>query len=232
MKNEVIEFYDNYTVRQERIGINKRHYSILKEVVKAGLLKTDIVLEMGCGNGTFSSLIVKYLKNGKLLSLDISPKSIEIAKKRLNKFNNIELIAADVTNYDFKNQKFDVIILPDVLEHIPEELHLNLFKNISCILKPKGFIFIHIPNPFYLEWCRNNTPELLQIIDQPVPTDILVKNISPNGLHIHEMKTYSIWIKDCDYQYFILRKNNYQNFETQITEKVSLIDKIKHKLNI
>jgi len=122
--------------------------------------------------------------------------------------------------------------LPDVLEHIPIELHNNLFKRISSLLKSDGFIFIHIPNPYFLDWCHANRPELLQVIDQPIYTDVLIENTYPHGLFIHELKTYSIWITDNDYQYVVLKKRGYQNFNNQIEYKPTLFDKVKYKLKL
>lgn len=228
MKEEIINYYNTFAKKQ---GINKRHHSILNKVITCGLKKDDNVLEIGCGIGTFTSLIAKYLENGHLTSIDISPESIIIAKNKLSKFNNIQLIADDVTTYNFGNLLFDVIVLPDVLEHIPINLHFNLFEKISKILKPMGFVFIHIPNPEYLDWCIINTPEVLQIIDQPIHTTELVKSTYPHGFYIDELKTYSVWVKDCDYQYIVLRKSKQQDFTIIIEEKPNLFSKIKYKLN-
>lgn len=226
-KAEVIKYYNNFSKRQ---GLNKRHFNILRLLINSGLKTHHDILEIGCGIGTLTQLLGSHLKNGTIIAIDISPESIEIAKNSIKKLKNVELIAEDITTYDFGNRRFDVAILPDVLEHIPFELHFNLFKKISEILKNDGFVFIHIPNPHYLDWCTKHKPELLQIIDQAIFPETLIKNVSPNGFYIQELKTYSIWIKDGDYQYIILRKQIAQNFNIQISEKKSNWNKIKQKI--
>lgn len=227
---DVIRFYNEYSSRQQRVGVNERHESIFSLLKEKGLKPNHRVLELGCGIGTFTSLIIPYLNEGKILAVDISDKSIDIANKTYSS-SNTEFLAVDATTYDFKDKTFDVIVLPDVLEHIPIELHDELFNKLQSVLNDNGFIFIHIPNPYFLEWCETNRPEDLQVIDQPITTDILVENTYKNNLFIEELKTYSIWVKDKDYQYIVLRKNNYQDFNKTIDHKPSFLDKVKHKLN-
>lgn len=228
---EVIQFYDKYSSRQQRIGVNKRHDSIFNLLKEKGLSPNHSVLELGCGIGTFTSLIIPYLKHGEILALDISDKSIDIAKQTYSS-PNTEFIATDATTYDFQGKTFDVIVLPDVLEHIPIDLHDALFKKLESVLSQNGFIFIHIPNPYFLEWCETHRPQDLQVIDQPIKTDVLVENTYKNNLFIEELKSYSIWVRDKDYQYIVLRKNNYQDFSKTIDYQPTFLDKVKHKLNV
>ena len=229
-RNNQVEYYDNYTDRQKKVGVNHRHLSILEKSVQDGLKTNHRVLEIGCGIGTFSGLLGNYLQKGSALCMDISPKSIKIAQSTYNDIRTLEFVEGNAVNFDFEENKFDSIILPDVLEHIPENQHGELFIKLSSILKKDGKIFIHIPNPHYLEWCHKHRPDLLQIIDQPIYTENLIKVIRPAGLHIHTLKTYSIWITDGDYQFITLRKDLYQDFNSTIEEKITFWDKVKYKL--
>lgn len=226
-KDEVIKFYNSFTKQQ---GVNERHFSILAKLLTSGLQEHHTVLELGCGTGSLTGLLAKYLRNGNITSIDISPESINIASKNLSNFTNLKLIANDITVHEFGKTMFDVIVLPDVLEHVPLESHFNLFEKISQILKPSGFVFIHIPNPAYLEWCIKNRPEILQIIDQPIYTSELTKNIYPHGFYIHELKTYPIWVRDCDYQYIVLRKSDQSDFSVELDHKPSFWEKVKYKI--
>ncbi|MEZ4825556.1 MAG: methyltransferase domain-containing protein [Bacteroidia bacterium] len=202
---EIEQFYDGYVERQVNLGINPRHRSIQRWLKQFGLKPHHRVLEIGCGVGTQTELLLRYLgPQGFVTAMDISPRSIEVARQRLSSYKNAELIAADATDYDF-SEKYDMIVMPDVIEHIPVDLHYRLFEKLSAVLKDEGKIIIHIPNPYYLEWVHKNEPELLQVIDQPIFTDILVKNVYPHGLYIHSLKTYDIWVEECDYQIIELR---------------------------
>ena len=76
------------------------------------------VLEIGCGIGTVSHLILKYITEGSFVGLDISSESIEMAKKRNAFHKKAEFLVNDMSNFTHKT-KFDFVVFPDVLEHIP-----------------------------------------------------------------------------------------------------------------
>ncbi|MCX7697476.1 MAG: class I SAM-dependent methyltransferase [Bacteroidales bacterium] len=227
---KIEQFYDDYVERQIKAGINERHISIFEKLIKAGLKKHHTVLEVGCGIGTLTSLLAPFLKNGYLLSMDLSKKSIAEAKKFLGHFKNLTLIHGDFLNYSF-HETFDVIVFPDVIEHIPLEFHEKLFQKCTQLLRPKGFIFIHIPNPYYIEWLHIHQPESLQIIDQPIHLSTLLKFTEPHHLIITKYETYSIWFKDGDYQYIILQKKDAFDFTVQKKEKTNIIQRIKRKIS-
>jgi len=226
----VEDFYDSFSKSQVITGVNKRHFSIQAWVIKFGLKKNSRILEIGCGIGTYTELLASYCDKGTIDSYDISEENIKIAKERLSKFTYVNLFKGDVTEESFKKE-YDFIILPDVLEHIPIELHNKLFNSLSNSLAKNGVILIHIPNPNYLEWCHTNRPDLLQIIDQPLFTNIIIDNIYKSNLYIHHLESYSIWIDNNDYQIIVLKKKNLNlDFKTIEPEKLSIKQRIIKKL--
>jgi len=66
---------------KKKIGVSVRHRLIFKKLKEIGLLSNSNVLEIGCGIGTVSTLIIPFINAGKFVGCDISPKSIELAKK-------------------------------------------------------------------------------------------------------------------------------------------------------
>jgi len=206
MANEkIVEFYDEYSKKQINTGINIRHYQLFKKIIKAGLKKNFTVLEVGCGIGTLTSLILSYLKNGRLVAADISGKSIDIAKKRFANNTKVDFLVSDMM--DFSNpQKFDMIILPDVLEHIPIENHLKLFEVLSNHMHDNSQIVINIPHPKIIEYYESHSPEVLQIVDQSIWPDTLIKNTSSNQLILKQYNPYSIHHKEEDYAFVVFGK--------------------------
>lgn len=206
------DYYDDFAGRQLRVGINERHRAIQAWLGRFGLAPGMDVLEVGCGVGTQTQLIAGCLEgSGRLLALDFSPRSVELARERLAGQGNVEFLVADVVELDL-DRVFDVIVLPDVIEHIPLERHGRLFAKIRKWLKETGWVLIHMPNPFFQEWCRRHRPDLLQVVDQPIFVEALLSNIQPNGLYIHYLNTYSLWVPECDYQVVVLRVRRDQEF--------------------
>jgi SAM-dependent methyltransferase len=232
---DVIDFYNQYAKRQKVVGINGRHKSILNKAINLGLQSTDQVLEVGCGIGTFTSLLAHYLKDGMLYSSDISDENIKIAKQNLGHLKNLNLQIQDATDF-IMDMEFDAIIMPDVIEHIPIAYHARMFQNMAKMLKQTGFIYIHIPNPYYLEWLHLYRKDLLQVIDQPIYLDEFIQNIAGSGLYVFQENAYmlegqyAIW--SGDYTHRVLRKWPILKEETFVPTpiKKDIWSKVKRKM--
>lgn len=206
-KEEVKEFYDEYVIKQEKIGINSRHISIIDKLVQSGLKSHHKVLEVGCGIGTVSQLIAKKTPKGNVLAVDISEKSVDKAKTLWKQFSNLSFEVSDMSDFSKTGQTFDYFVFPDVLEHIPVDQHPNLFSRINAHSHDTSVVFVHIPAPRFLQYNINNEPDKLQIIDQPLDTATLVGVLRDNGYYLDKMETYSVFFEEKDYQYFVFRRN-------------------------
>ncbi|MBA3682255.1 MAG: class I SAM-dependent methyltransferase [Bacteroidetes bacterium] len=203
---EVKEYYNKFKEHQKQLGINIRHRTIFKNLKKLGLKTDSNVLEIGCGIGTVSNLILKYITNGTFVGLDISPESISMAKT-FNAFHKeAEFLVDDMSNFTHKT-KFDFVVFPDVLEHIPVEQHNNIFATISKLTTDNAVVLINIPEPNYLNWMRVHQPEKLQIIDQSLSMQDLLNNAYPHGFKLFSMNPYKLHYTAPDYLCVVLKKN-------------------------
>lgn len=201
---EVSDYYDNYSKKQLKKGIHIRHKSIMKFLKKENPSKNAKVLEIGCGIGTVTKLLARFFNKGKIVAVDISPKSIEIAKHLYANLNNIEFFVSDMQ--DFKHiLKFDVVIMADVLEHIPIEHHENLFHIIKTHTHKDSLIGINIPHPITHSWSVENDKENLQVIDQVITLKHIINLAEENGFYLQTLKNYSLYFKFPDYLWVTLK---------------------------
>lgn len=203
---EVKTYYDTFKDHQKKLGINIRHRTIFKNLKKAGLKADSNVLEIGCGIGTVSHLILKYITDGSFVGLDISPESIEMARKWNAFHKRAEFVVNDMSNFTHST-KFDFVVFPDVLEHIPVKQHAHIFETISKLTKPTATVLINIPEPHYLDWVRANDPAKLQIIDQSLSMQDLLNNSYPYGFELYSVNPYSLHFNVNDYLEVILKKD-------------------------
>jgi SAM-dependent methyltransferase len=225
----VREFYDDYVGRMVAVGINDRHHAIVGWLRHFGLRPGHRVLEIGCGIGTLTHLLADAVgPSGKITATDLSPKSIETARDRLATFRNIRFAAGDVLEIEIDGV-FDVVVLPDVIEHIPIDGHPRLFQRIASWLAPGGFVLINYPNPLYLQWLHENKPEVLQVIDQPVHADGLLASSYAAGLYLDFLQTYSIWTREGDYIVAVMKSLAApRTFTTE--RKNSLLKRVRGRL--
>lgn len=79
---------------------------------------SDAVLDLGCNLGDISFRIA--VKAKKIVGIDYAPKAIEIANSRYSR-ENLSFLCTEA--YDFlksNDEKFDVLILSHILEHLDD----------------------------------------------------------------------------------------------------------------
>jgi SAM-dependent methyltransferase len=141
------------------------------------------VFEVGTAEG---GVLLPFMERGcTCLGVDLAPERIELAKGFLaNELaaGKVELRCQNIYDADFLahfSGKFDIIILKDVIEHVPEqEKFVPYLKNF---LKPGGQIFFGFP-PWYMPFgghqqvCRKKWVSVLpwyHILPRPLYKGIL-----------------------------------------------------------
>lgn len=101
------------------------------------------VLEIGCGMG---GNLYPFVERGcAVTGVDLGADRIRNASLMLDAENHprIELISADIFTVDHLKKCFDLIIVHDVIEHIPDKD--RFFQMVREFLKPDGMILLAFP---------------------------------------------------------------------------------------
>lgn len=115
------------------------------------------VLEIGCGMG--GNLLPFVQRGCAVTGVDLGKNRIENAAEMLDSCNNpsIELICGDIFAVNLQ-KCFDLIIVHDVIEHIPDKD--RFFESLRGFLNPGGIVFLAFPSwqmPFggHQQICKN-----------------------------------------------------------------------------
>jgi ubiquinone/menaquinone biosynthesis C-methylase UbiE len=104
------------------------------------------VLDFGCGGGTGSRSLLKFLNsNGRLTCIDTSNFWIDKARKRLGKYSNVEFYAGDIRQLHIPDSKFDTITVFHVIHDIPPAERPETVKALARKLKKSGTVFVREP---------------------------------------------------------------------------------------
>ena len=95
------------------------------------------IIDIGCGTGDLANDIALNIKNVEIFAIDIVENNINIAKEQ-NYNKAINYVHGDAMT-DIKKDKFDIIIMSNVLEHI--EKRIDFLKNLKLKLKPQKYLF-------------------------------------------------------------------------------------------
>ncbi|PIS09355.1 hypothetical protein COT75_01615 [Candidatus Beckwithbacteria bacterium CG10_big_fil_rev_8_21_14_0_10_34_10] len=120
--------------------VKKRQSWYLKDIKK-----TDLVLDIGCGNGQNTLKTAKRCL--KVIGVDYDQNELQIAKKTIldGRIKNTKILHLNLEKkLPFKNSYFDKVLCLDVLEHLNKRN--QLLKEIKRVMKKKGEVFISIPN--------------------------------------------------------------------------------------
>ncbi len=109
--------------------------SVWKKKIIEQIPPNLVVLDLACGTGILSSLLIK--NNDGVIGVDLT---LSYLKVIFHKRINMDLINATAENLPFGNSVFDCI----VTSYLPKYTNLkNLIKECNRVLKPHGRLILH-----------------------------------------------------------------------------------------
>lgn len=116
-------------------------------ICQLSLTGNEHVLDFGSGSGAGSGQLAKILQkgNGRLTCCDISEYWMNIAKKRLRKFRNVDFALGQLTELHLQEDAFDIVYVHFVLHEVPDHLRKSIIKEFYHLLKPGGRVCIKEP---------------------------------------------------------------------------------------
>lgn len=149
MNDAVIKFWDerpcNIRHSNKEVGskeyfeeVTKRKYFVESHILNFAnfpAYRGKAVLEVGCGIGTAAQSFMEA--GAKYTGIDVSPRSIELARKRMDIFGLCgDVRVEDIQTGQFGESEYDLVYSFGVLHHIPELK--QALRNIEKTLKPGG----------------------------------------------------------------------------------------------
>lgn len=135
LSGETPRFFSEYKILDLVKLVNRYHLS-----------KKVKIVDFGSGVGNSIEFIRKYLPTSELTCLDVSRKSLDIAKKRFS--NKSEYIHFDGKKIPLNDNGYDIVFSACVFHHIPKNEHDSLLIEIYRILKKGGVFVVFEHNPY------------------------------------------------------------------------------------
>jgi ubiquinone/menaquinone biosynthesis C-methylase UbiE len=147
-------------------AIAKRSHREFDRMIRTASAGKD-VLEYGCGYGNFCFTLAEA--GGRITGIDISPKSIDVARKTSNErgFEGMTFEVMDAENMDFPDESFDTVVGSAILHHLDLT---RCSAEIMRVIKPGGRALFLEPlghNPA-LNLFRKLTPSLRTEDEHPL----------------------------------------------------------------
>jgi len=134
--NKIAHIYESVNQKFE-----DTHLQRFREAIKHLELKSNQkILNIWSRTGLAIPYLRQKSSNLDISNLEVSPKFIEIARKKFPQENFQE---TDLNKLPFQNNSFDSILSLETLEHAPNPL--NLIKELYRVIKPNGLLVMSLP---------------------------------------------------------------------------------------
>lgn len=119
---------------------------VIRELVSTIDVRTARVLDVGCGTGLFLSPLIAA---GCANCYGVDGPSAYSARAIRRGYKEVREVADLSTSpLPFADESFDLVVCKDVFEHLLNPLHA--LRAIRRVLKPNGYLLLHVPNHFPL----------------------------------------------------------------------------------
>lgn len=117
--NQDVEEGSTYKYTAEGLSKNFSNSRTTREIKELTVWNGKKVLDMGCGDGTFTCTFIEFGVES-VLGLDPASVAIEKARVKYKGINNLNFDVGDIYELDKLGIKFDTIVLRGVLHHVPD----------------------------------------------------------------------------------------------------------------
>ncbi len=114
-----------------------------RKVVELTNIRHDFkVLDVGCGTGYTTEAILRTLRHGEVVGIDLTPAQLRKSKEKL-KSKNLFLVRGDAENLPFRENTFDSTISIGAIEYFPNPK--NAVQEMTRVVKSGGKVAIGGP---------------------------------------------------------------------------------------
>ncbi len=108
-----------------------------------------LIYDCGCGRGFYLNMI-RAVSKAKLFGLELDSEIVGKAARNVGHLPNVTVTQANIYEQPWADNKFDAIILSEILEHIEDDV--RGLREVYRVLKPGGVVAITVPHANYPFW--------------------------------------------------------------------------------
>lgn len=204
-EQDIADFYERFSydvgIRDWRLA-NPRHVQLrlLAREALSGARAGRRILDVGCGTGVMTACLRRF---GAVTAVDYSEAAIALARQFLP---DVRFIAGSLETAALPPGSFDVVTLFDVTEHVPEGDRQSFLDELARLATADALLLLSTPHPRHTEWMRRERPDLMQVVDEPVPLTELIGALEPQGFTLTRYVTYDIERTGPQYQFGVFRR--------------------------
>ena len=134
--DSLVHGYEDYALDQPAIQRTfQKRWELMSRFIQK---KKGRILDVGCAYGFLLDLVRKEGWGTK--GLDASSHAVQFAQQKLK----LDVEKSDLTSFSFPPNSFDVVVMWDVIEHVPNPI--QTLQSTYDVLKPGGILSLITPD--------------------------------------------------------------------------------------
>lgn len=105
----------------------------------------ESVIDFGCGSGGISEYLAPRLRSGSLTCVDLSEPMIQIARRRLKKYEYVLCLNGRIEALPIEPDSVDVVVIHNALHDVLEEERQLTLSHLVRALRPDGRLHFREP---------------------------------------------------------------------------------------
>ncbi len=152
------------------------------------LRPTDIVLDIGCGDGRTTAVIARSVPQGYVIGIDLSANMIAHATTQHSQTNNLRFTRADAAALPFTSE-FTVVFSNATLHWLPDQR--AAVQGIARALRPQGRAIAQLGG-------QGNVAEVIASFEQVASSRRwrTVTTLGDSPYHFHAATAYETWLQE------------------------------------
>lgn len=140
-----VERFSNLDTGQVSAIDAKISLELITEASKRIVPNAENLLDIGCGAGNFTLMMLSKVENLNCTLVDLSRPMLDKAFERVSQQtdNKVTVLQGDIREIDLPENHFDIILAGAVLHHLRDEKDWETtFNKLFKLLKPNGCLMI------------------------------------------------------------------------------------------
>lgn len=133
--NRIEQYYNEFYKELAKLDAQGNSFEKIKDLLPP-LRGDEVILDIGCGFGSVSDELIK--RGHKVYAVEINKEAISVLKQK-----GFIVYEKDINKPLDIEEKFDIVLLLDVLEHVFDPL--SLLDEAKRVTKESGYIIVTVP---------------------------------------------------------------------------------------
>lgn len=148
MTDQIISHFSNQVEEYDGLMAKivpryKKQHEIINELLPENTEKQLRVLDLGCGTGALSEIILKKFPRARVVGFELTPEMLQSVDKKLSAYKDRFKLKLGDIRFDPIGQNYDIVLAGLSLQHLTWGERKNFYRQVYNGLNPNGSFILN-----------------------------------------------------------------------------------------